>query len=317
VAAPRGRVEKPVYKPAPRPPKTHAGEIRVDYEQLLAELGAPRRLRKRGDLFWLLPLAVGQGLLGALPAGLKARIEAAVGDRRFFDAELATAANVFLNLVLYPVVCMAAAIGAARASLWSGSVHRWILLGLTIGTVEACWRLRDNLFRGLALREAPLRGALYGPLVWPLGRLVLALAGERQIQSGVAVDGFSAGQERFDEKLERARRYGDVYRLEERDDAYLLRVEFPRALPPTSLAEQLDLPAEMPDYDFDLELRDGQFVVTARVVDPHVRKLTGAAPAFPSTFTTRVALGTPVSGFRHRYRDKTLEVVLPKTGARA
>jgi len=28
-----------------------------------------------------------------------------------------------------------------------------------------------------------------------------------------------------------------------------------------------------------------------------------------------VSLRDPVAGFRHRYRDKTLEVILPKAGA--
>jgi len=42
-----------------------------------------------------------------------------------------------------------------------------------------------------------------------------------------------------------------------------------------------------------------------------------AAPAFPSEFTTRVPLSDPVMGFRHRYRDRTLDVVLPKVGGEA
>ena len=70
----------------------------------------------------------------------------------------------------------------------------------------------------------------------------------------------------------------------------------------------------MPDYDYDLALENGSFVVHARVIDPSVRRITGAAPAFPSEFTTRVPLPDPVMGFRHRYRDKTLDVVLPKVG---
>jgi ferredoxin len=312
----RGRVEKPIYKPTPRPSRTYAGEIPTEYEQLLAELGAPRRHTSWLAVLPLTLLAVSQGLLGALSAGTKARIEAAIGDGRFFSAQLATAANIFLNLVLYPIVCVAVAVGSGRADVFTGGVHRWITLGVTLAIVEAMRRLRETLFSGIPLAETPLRGAIYAPVVWPLGRFVLLFASERGVNSGVGYDGFSAGQERFDEKLERARRYGEVYQLEERDDAYLLRVEFPRALPPSSLSEKLDLPADMPDYDFDLELADGEFLVTGRVIDPHVRKLTGVAPAFPSTFTTRVALGAPVAGFRHRYRDKTLEVVLPKTAAR-
>jgi len=73
----------------------------------------------------------------------------------------------------------------------------------------------------------------------------------------------------------------------------------------------------MPDYDYDLRLENGSFVVHARVVDPQVRRITGAAPAFPSEFTTRVPLSDPVMGFRHRYRDRTLDVVLPKVGGAA
>ena len=68
----------------------------------------------------------------------------------------------------------------------------------------------------------------------------------------------------------------------------------------------------MPDYEYELSLRDSTFVVHGRVTDAQVRKLTAVAPAFPSEFTTRVSLRDRVSGFRHRYQDKTLEVILPK-----
>jgi hypothetical protein len=51
------------------------------------------------------------------------------------------------------------------------------------------------------------------------------------------------------------------------------------------------------------------------VIDPDVRKVTGVAPAFPGEFTTRVPLRDRVTGFRHRYQDKTLEVILPKAVA--
>src|SRR5262249_57559896 len=129
---------------------------------------------------------------------------------------------------------------------------------------------------------------------------------------GVRLGGFHAGQVHFDEKLERARRYGEVFKLEDRDDAYLFRLEFPRLVPSSSRGLELGLPSQMPDYDYDLALENGSFVVHARVIDPNVRRITGAAPAFPSEFTTRVSLPAAVTGFRHRYRDKTLDVVLPK-----
>ncbi len=253
-----------------------------------------------------------QGVLGALPAGEKVRLESAVADTRFFSAQLATAANVFLNFILYPVVFAAAAIGAGRADLFAANVRSWVFWGVALALVEALWRLRESAFRGAPLAETPLRGALYGWLLYPLGRIVLALVGARGAASNVSFDGFYDGREPFDDKLERARRYGEVYKVDDRDDAYLLRVEFPRALPPSSLGAELGLPPDMPDYDYDLEMRDGTFVVHGRVADAQVKKLTAVAPAFPPAFTTRVALRDPVRGFRHRYRDKTLEVILPK-----
>jgi hypothetical protein len=310
----RGRVEKPVARPsAPRPARTFTGELPVEFEQLMARLGKPRR-RVRSPLAGtgLVLLGLGQGVLGALPARMKERIAQAVSDRRAFDPARATAANVMLNLLVYPVVLVVLAVGSGTVELFSMGVPRYVFYGVTIAVLEASFRLRESVFRGVPFNEAPLRGALYGLLLWPLGRVVIGLAGARGAESTVGFDGYYGKREHFDEKLERERRYGSIYKLEERDDAYILRLEFPRALPPTSLADELKLPPEMPDYDYDLRLNDGSFVVHGKVVDPQVRKLTAVAPAFPPEFTTRVPLRDAVSGFTHRYRDKTLEVILPK-----
>ncbi len=314
-----GKVERAtVPPPPPRPPKTFAHELSGNYEQIVTGLGPPRRRPpSRVAALPLVLLAAGQGLLGALPAAAKRRIEEAVGDRRFFNAELATAANVFLDLLLYPLVCAGLAVAAGRAGLFTLGISKWVSLGVILGFVEAAWRLRESVFRGRPLADTPLRGAVYGPLLLPLGGLITALAGRRGARSGVGFDGFHAGSEHFDDKLERARRYGEVFRLEDRSDAYLFRLEFPRQVPPSSLGATLGLPDHMPDYDYDLALENGTFVVHARVVDPQVRRITGAAPAFPSEFTTRVPLAEPVTGFRHRYRDKTLDVVLPKASGGA
>jgi ferredoxin len=314
-AAGSGKVEKASAPPVPRVQKRFAGELPVEYDQLVVTLGAPRRRISGVARVPLLLLATMQGLLGALPAGMKLRIEEAVSDTRFFSAQLATAANVFLNLVIYPVVCVVFAIAAGRAGFFTAGVHSWITLGVGIAVAEAAWRLRESFFRGAPIGQVPLRGAIYGPLVLPLGAIVLALAGRRSVQSGVGFDGFYAGREPFDEKLERARRYGEVYRLEERDDAYVLRLEFPRRVPPSSLGDHFGLPTEMPDYDYEVGLEGSGLVVHGRVIDPQVRKITGVAPAFPSEFTTRIPLANAVTGFRQRYHDRTLEVILPKVQA--
>src|SRR5262249_11657316 len=297
VVGTRGRVEKAVPRSAAaRPVPSFAGELPVDFEKLLAELGPPRRRTSSwlGSLGFAF-LAVCQGILGALPAGSKQRIAAAVNDRRFFDPAMATAGNVFLNLVLYPVGCAGFAVASGRVQLFTLSVHPWIFLGLALAGIEAGYRLRESFLHGAPLAETPLRGAIYGPLLLPLGGLVRWLVGPRGATSTVGFDGFSGGREVFDDKLERERRYGSVYRLADRHDAYTLRVEFPRVLPPSTLADELGLARDMPDYEYELSLRNGTFVVHGRVADAQVRKLTAVAPAFPSEFTTRVSLRDPVS----------------------
>jgi hypothetical protein len=314
-------VEKLVEKPAASPaaaPKVFARELPDDFDQIVRQLGAPQRqLRSWRVSIPLGLLAAGQGVLGALGDAAKRRIEAAVGDRRFFSAELATAANVFLNLLLYPIACAVVGTVLGRAGLFTSATHSWIVLGVLLAVGEAAWRLRESFFRGRPVAETPLRGAVYGPLLLPAGALVTGLAGRPGASGGVGFDGFHGGQDHFDDKLERARRYGEVFRLVDRGDAYLLQVEFPRVVPPSTIGATMQLPAVIPDYDYDLALQNGAFVVHARVVDPRVRSITGAAPAFPSEFTTRVPLAQPVAGFRHRYRDKTLDVVLPKVSSTA
>jgi hypothetical protein len=309
----RGRVEKPLTPAAPRPPRSFAGQLPLDFDELASRLGAPRR-RPRSFLgrMALVSLAIGQGFLGAAPAGAKRKLEAAIADRRYFDATLATAANVFLNFVLYPLLIGAFAVASGRAGVFTQGMAKWIFLGLTIASVEAGWRLRESLLHSRPLVETPLRGAFYGLFVAPIAAIVGRLAGLGGATSGVGFDGFYAGREHFDEKVERERRYGSIFHLEERQDAYVLRLEFPRRVPPSSLADELGLPMDMPDYDYQLALADGGIVVHGKVTDPRVRRITGLAPAFPSEFTTRVPLGAPVSGFSHRYQDKMLEVILPK-----
>jgi hypothetical protein len=190
-----------------------------------------------------------------------------------------------------------------------------VALGVTIAVIEATWRVRESFFRGIPIGEAPLRAAAYGPALLPVAALVRSLCGPRGAASSVGFDGFYGGEAHFDDKLERARRYGEVYKLDERDDAYLLRLELPRLVPPTSLGQQLGLPREMPDYEYDLAVHGRYFVVHGRLTDPQVRKITGVAPSFPPDFTTRIPLAATVSGFRHRLRGKTLEVIIPKAAA--
>lgn len=116
----------------------------------------------------------------------------------------------------------------------------------------------------------------------------------------------------FDEKTERARRYGEVYTVEELGNAYFIRMELPRHIPVSAAKRELGVGDEMPDYDYDLSLNDGTFIIKGKITDPQIRKLAAVSPAFPPDFTKQIALKTPAASFKHRYRDKTLEVVVFK-----
>ena len=126
----------------------------------------------------------------------------------------------------------------------------------------------------------------------------------------IPVDGFySKG---FVEKLERERRYGNVYTIEDRGGALFLRLEFPRRLPDIGLADRSRLSDEMPEYDYDLALKDSQFIVKGKCTDEKVRKISSSIGAFPPEFTTIIPLRERVVGFAHRFENKLLEVFLLK-----
>jgi hypothetical protein len=184
-----------------------------------------------------------------------------------------------------------------------------IFLGIAVASIETIWRMREG-FQGLPHERVVYRAALYGLPMGPLAMPVVRLVENRQQQGTVGHDGFT--DPRFEERLERERRYGEVYRLIEENNGYLLQLEFPRKVPPSGIKEELGVGDEMPDYDYDVALQNGFLVVKGKVVEPNLRKLAAVSPAFPPDFTQNVKLPGKVAGFRHRFVDKTLEVALPK-----
>jgi hypothetical protein len=170
--------------------------------------------------------------------------------------------------------------------------------------------LRSGIFHVKPAEEMTFPAAVYGI---PLGLILQPVfAKHAGLVRGVPipVDGFySRG---FVEKLERERRYGNVYTIEDRGNALFLRLEFPRRLPDIGAPYQSQLPGEMPDYDYDLALHDGQFIVKGRCVDEKIRKISASAGAFPPEFTTIIPLRERVVGFAHRFENKLLEVFLLK-----
>jgi hypothetical protein len=128
----------------------------------------------------------------------------------------------------------------------------------------------------------------------------------------VAFDGFR--NPIHDEKIERDRRYGTVYTVVEHANAYLVSIEMPRRIPDSSLKELWKLPDEMPDYDYAMTLHGRVLAVRAGVRGDAMRRLSYVSASFPSDFLTRIEFDLPVTSFKHRLRDKVLEIVVFKAG---
>jgi hypothetical protein len=159
------------------------------------------------------------------------------------------------------------------------------------------------------VEEMIFRGSFYGG---PLSVLAPWFAGGPKLLRDIPVPVKGFYGKGFVDKLERERRYGQAYTIEDLGVAYRLRLEFPRWVPEIALLEHSDLPSEMPDYDYDLTLKNGHFIVKAKLTDQRVRRFCGNVGAFPGEFTTVIPLEETVEGFSHRFENKLLEVLLLK-----
>ena len=308
-AAPAQAAPRPVaeVKKEPMPKKTFPNELPVSFEEVSSQYKSSGSL---GKGFGKVLAILLQPVLGALPHETKKRLEAAV-QSPLFTAGGSTGLNILHNAVLYPIVCMGIAVVFHGPDiLFSQDINMYILVGILLATVEGVHRLRDGIFRVRPAEEMTFPASVYGAL---LGVVLQPLL-ERETgvirDVPIPVDGFySKG---FVDKLERERRYGNVYTLEDRGGAFLLQMEFPRRVPDIGLPNRSQLPDEMPDYDYDLTLKDGQLVVKGRCTDERVRKISSSIGAFPPEFTTIIPLKEKVVGFAHQFNDKLLQVFLLK-----
>lgn len=305
-----GPVEKPLAAPPPREPRSEKrfpGELDISFDAAVQALEngwvakpSPRKLL----------IALAQPILGALPYGQKRQIERAVADRRYFSAAGATGLNALHNVLLYPVVFAAIGVVGLGRSVFTNEL-RWLLfLGILVATLESIWRMRES-FRGAPAEDVVYRGAAYGMTLAPLAAPIVSLVGGTpEVHGGVGQDGFT--DSRFGEKLERERRYGEVYRVREDLNGCLVEFEFPRIVPPSAIKEELGVGDEMPDYDYDISLVHDQLTIAGKVTDEKVRRIAAVSPAFPPDFTTTITLPLRPIGFRHRFEGKTLEIALPR-----
>ncbi len=297
----------PQVKKEVKAKKTFPHELSKGFEELSAQY---KRSGSLGQGFGKQLVLFSQPVLGALPHATKTWLEAAV-QSPLFSAAGCTGLNILHNMLLYPLLCMAfAAISQGPAILFSQRINMYVFVGIILAVAEGIYRLRDGVFGVKPADEMIFPASIYGA---PLGLVLQPLLAK---QAGVVrdlpipVDGFySKG---FVEKLERERRYGNVYTLQDHGEALLLRMEFPRWLPDIGLANRARLPDEMPDYDYELVLKDGQLIVKGKCTDESVRKISSSVGAFPPEFTTVIPLQEKLLGFAHRFENKNLEVLLVK-----
>ena len=298
--------------PEPMGEKHFPGELEADFNAVLASVNAspvrtaPAPVR--------IAFRLGEPILGAMPVGVKARLEEAVGSSAAFSRVRSTALNLILNLILYPAILTAFAVVVLGDWLFSQSTGGWIMLGILIASAEAAWRLREGVIHAKPAGELTYRGCWYGLALAPIGSILAGARGAgRKTERKVAFDGFEGTM--HEDKTERDRRYGTVYTVAEYANAYLVRLEMPRKLPLSSLKRLWNLPDEMPDYDYNIMLGDNVLALNASVRGETIRRLSYVSPAFPADFETRIEFGKPVGAFKHRMRHKLLEVVVLKAEA--
>ncbi len=301
---------KPIAQPATsaRPVKQFPGEISASFQQTL------RQFEKRGPLSRTLPRVLVfllQPFLGALPHAAKKDLEREVGSLYFFSLVGSTGLNILINMILYPLVLMSLAVALTGIDiLFSQKLNLYVLIGIFLGFLEGAFRLRDGIFHAKPAVEMTFGAAIYGvPLSYVLQPVMARQTGLIR-STPIPVDGFY--EKGFVEKLERERRYGNVYTIEDWGAAYFLRMEFPRRVPDIGLPARSEIPDEMPDYDYDLVLKDGHFIVKGKCTDERIRKISSSVGAFPPEFTTVIPLQKKVEGFSHRFGNKLLEVLLLK-----
>lgn len=298
--------------PGPIGEKHFPGELEADFNAVLASVSAsPVRV---APVPVQIAFRIAEPVLGAMPVGVKARLEEAVGSSGGFSRVRSTALNLILNLILYPAILTALAVVVLGDGLFSQSTGGWIMLGVLIASAEGAWRLREGVIHAKPASELTYRGCLYGLGLAPIGSILArALGAGRRTERKVAFDGFEGTM--HEDKTERDRRYGTVYTVAEYANAYLVRLEMPRKLPLSSLKGLWNLPDEMPDYDYNIVLGDNVLAVNASVRGETIRRLSYVSSAFPADFATRIEFGKPVGAFKHRMRDKVLEVVVLKAEA--
>lgn len=117
-----------------------------------------------------------------------------------------------------------------------------------------------------------------------------------------------------EDKLERDRRYGRDFTVEEEGELVRVTLHLPTRVPAVRNRFRYGLPELMPEYGVHVYMQGNALMVTGWVKDPKIRALTHTTTSFPGQFTTTIELQREIVGFKHRYdAHGKVEVVLFKT----
>ncbi len=284
---------------------------------------------------------LGQPILGAFSAKFKMQLEEMAGNTRVFSSAVSTGINSLVNLTLYPLILFFIGFRGQEADLFSSSGNLMIFLGIIIAVTEGIYRFKDEF--GSTEAQPRYGASFYGWLMslvaTPLligarSALVKESASQRTTAPGaVAVDGAIY----TDDIKERYRRYGMINQVSEMADYYRIEIEFPRWVPHSSMKETYGLPDRLPDYDYEVHLSSPYSIEaipvsettvtvqtqlpvnpkTGQMEDPRFENVVGRASSFPNGFTSVFPIQAQPVDFHTHYRNRVLEIIVPKTGSYA
>ena len=261
-----------------------------------------------------------QPLLGALSAKFKSDLEKLASNPKVFSASVSTGINSLINLAIYPLALFIVGATIWGIDLFTSRGNLFILLGVALAIGEGMYRFKDVLVATASEDEPWYGAAWYGwlpsfiasPLLSWL-RPVISVepdAPRSSLPGAVLTDGNIYAED----TRERYRRYGMLHRFKATADRYVIEVEFPRWVPDCESKKEHNLPDLMPDYAYQVHLEGNILTVEAKLEDPRFTEVLGRASSFPNGFRNAFQIEGNPENFRDTYRDKLLEIIVPKSG---
>jgi ferredoxin len=114
-----------------------------------------------------------------------------------------------------------------------------------------------------------------------------------------------------EDQLERERRYGRDYEVDERAGYVRVLYRFPARVPAVRDRFRYGMPETMPLYRHHVALEGRSLTVAGWVVDPKIRALTHTTTSFPAQFVTHIDFEREIVGMTSRFdAHNQLEVIL-------